>query len=770
MKILKRSPIWNGDAMLFKKMLRDIKKHKAQFLSIFLMAFLGMFVFAGVGAESFGLEANSDQFYEDTNLADGWIYSPFLNALFLEQVNLLVATTQMERQAVVDASSDFEVKSDIKLHFVENNTLSKFYLMEGEALDINDSDGVWLDKSFADAKGLKVGDNISFKFDGYQISKIIRGLGYSPEYVYHASTYSVIPDFNRIGFAYLSCKAFPSADVPYNVLNVKFEGTPEDYSDLLDYRLGGYYVSFLERSEHSSVSQFADQITLHKMMADVFPVVFILVSMLILLTTMTRIISHQRTQIGILKASGFKNASIILHYISYGVVLVLLGSILGLILGPLIVPPLIYSIMDSMFKLPLWNTVWSIDFVYVEGLMVLMALAVSLPSAIGISNEKPSESIKPKPPGGFSLGFMERFKFWQNLSFNIRWNWRDAKRNKFRAVMTVIGVMGCTILLVCALGLNDSMNDLKEWDFNQIQHYDTELVIDADADQYEIDKVAEEVNGDKVMKSIIELESPLAKKSGVIVVLDGTDLITPTDNDRNEMEIANDEVSISQKMADMLGVGIGDSVKWHVMNSNKWVNVTVDKIHADPNSQGLVMSKDKLEDLGLNYTPTSIVTAEHVDKNYSAIKSFTTADVRTANWDQITLAGLVLIYSLITFASVLAIIVLYNLGLLSFTEIEREIATLKILGFKTGDLRKLLLTQNLWFTAIGFVLGLPIGLYVLRIMWASSGDSYYVVPSLTITTVLLTGIITFALSIIVNRMFSGKIKKLDMVESLKKGE
>ena len=268
--------------MLARKMLRDIAKHKAQFISIFLMAFLGVFVFAGVGGESVGLEVNVNNFYEDTNLADGWIYSYGINELFMDQVNALGATTQMERQLVVDSVANFSNDPDITLHFVENNTISKFYLLEGEKLDINDSDGVWLDKSFADAKGLKVGDNISFEFEGYEIEKEIRGLGYSPEYVYHASTSSVIPDFNKIGFAYLSYRAFPEDNISYNVLEVKFDGTPENYNDILSYHMDGYYSSFVERSEHTSVSQFADEMDQHRMMGDIFPVVFILIAMLIL--------------------------------------------------------------------------------------------------------------------------------------------------------------------------------------------------------------------------------------------------------------------------------------------------------------------------------------------------------------------------------------------------------------------------------------------------------------------------------------------------------
>ena len=756
--------------MLFKKMFRDIFKHKAQFISIFLMAFLGVFVFTGVGGESVGLEVNSDNFYEDTNLADGWIYSNYINDLFLYQVDVLGATTQMERQVVVDSVADFDNDPDVTLHFVENNTISKFYLLEGEKLDIDDEDGVWLDKSFADAKGLHVGDNISFEFEGYEIEKEIRGLGYSPEYVYHASTSSVIPDFNKIGFAYLSYKAFPTDTVPYNVLNVKFDGTPENYGEILSYHMDGYYNSFVDRSEHTSVSQFSEEMNQHQMMGGIFPVVFILIAMLILLTTMTRIITHQRTQIGILKASGFRNFSIILHYVSYGFWLVLAGSVLGLILGPMILPPLFYPSMSATYKLPSWEPAWSMDFVYVAALMVIISLGVSYYAVKNISNEKPADTIRPKVPKVSGSGFIEKLSVWKRLSFNVRWNYRDAKRNKFRALMTIMGVVGCSALLVCAFGMYDGMNDLKEWEYNQINHYDSKLVIDEDATQSEIDDVADKVNGDEIMESAIEIESDSAKKSGSLLALNETDLVTPTDYDRNHVEIKNDEISISQKMADMLDVGVGDTVKWHIMGSDKWVKTKFDKIHADPISQGFIMSADKVEELDLNYTPTSIITSQHVSENYDGVKAANSMKDMTGSWDEMTEAIWLLIYILIFFASILAVVVLYNLGLLSFTEIEREVATLKVLGFKTRALRQLLLTQNLWFTAVGFILGLPVGYIILAIMWDSSGDSFYILPSISLSNFLLTLVITFALSILVNLMFSRKIKKLDMVESLKSGE
>ena len=734
------------------------------------MAFLGVFVFAGVGGESAGLEANSNDYYSSTNLADGWIYSANLDRGFLDEVYTLGPTTEMERQLVVDSVANFSNDPEITLHFVENNTISKFYLIQGEPLNISDSDGVWLDKSFADAKNIKVGDNITFEFNGFKIEKEIKGIGYSPEYVYHASKSSVIPDFSKLGFAYMSYKAFPSEIIPYNVLNVKFDGTPETFSSLLSEKMDGKYNSFVERSEHTSVSQFSEEMDQHQMMAGIFPVVFILIAMLILLTTMTRIITHQRTQIGILKACGFRDISIMFHYVSYGFWLVLAGSILGLIIGPLTLPKLFYPSMSATYILPSWKPAWSMDFFYVALAMIMMSILVSYYAVKSIFNEKPADTIKPKAPKVSSSGMIEKLGLWNRLSFNTRWNYRDTKRNKFRALMTIIGVIGCTALLVSAFGMYDGMNDLKEWEFNQINHYDSKLVIDEEASISEIDNVAKEVNGDKIMENSIEIESDSAKKSGSLLVLNHTDLVTPTDYDWNKIKIEDDEISISQKMADMLDVGVGDTVKWHIMGSDKWVKTKINKIHADPTSQGLIMSSDKLEELDLNYTPTGIVTTEHIDRNYSTIKTTNSMNDMTSSWDELTEAMWLLIYILIFFASLLAVVVLYNLGLLSFTEIEREIATLKVLGFKTGALRKLLLTQNLWFTTIGFLLGIPVGYYILKVMWESSGDSFYILPSISLTNIILTAAITFSLSIFVNLMFSRKIKKLDMVESLKSSE
>ena len=747
---------------LSKKMLRDIKINKTQFISIFLMAFLGIFAFCGVCSEYYGLEQTSSDFYTDTNLADGWIYNTTITDDAIDEINNF--TTNSEKQLVVQSVANFSNDPDITLHFVEDNEISKFYVSQGQEFNLSDESGVWLDKRFADAQNLSVRDNISFKFNGIEIEKEIKGIGYSPEYVYEASPTSIIPDFKDMGFAYMSYKAFPS-DIKYNVLLVKFNQSPNDFKNSLDDSVE--YLSFTKQSEHVSVSQFNEEMAQHKMIGDVFPIVFILVTFLTLLTTMTRIISHQRTQIGVLKAVGYKNRTIILHFMSYGFWLVLAGAILGLILGPMIIPNLFYPTMTYRYSLPEWNPGFDISFVVVAALMVVSSLLVSYLAARNISKENPANTMRPKAPNISSSGFLEKSSLWNKLNFNLRWNYRDAKRNKFRALMAIVGVMGCVALLVSAFGMNDSMDNLKNWEYDDISHFESKLIINNGASLSDIDDVRKDVNGHTIMEQAIEIKAQGNENTASLLTLNDTNLISQTDKNKNPINLSATDISLSAKMAESLNVDVGDTIKWHVIGSDDWVECKITNIHGEPLSQGIILSSDKLDELGLNFTPTSIITSKNVDKEYDSIKSVTTLSEMRENWDEMSGSIMMMVSILIFFAVLLAIVVLYNLGILSFTEIEREIATLKVLGFKTADLRKLLLTQNIIFTAIGFILGIPLGFYLMTLMMDAAGESLYYIPSLTLGNIILSGVITFTVSIVVNLLFSSKIGNLNMVEALK---
>ena len=747
---------------LSKKMLRDIKINKTQFIAIFLLAFLGIFAYTGIYSEYYGLEQTSDEFYTQTNLADGWIYNTNFDDLSIEEINNF--SSQTDRQVVVQSIGNFEGNPDFTLHFVEKGSISKFYSTEGENFNASDSSGVWLDKRFADERDLSIGDTISFEFNNQSIKKEIKGIGYSPEYVYELSPSSLSPDFSQMGFAYLSAKAYPD-DLKYDTVLVKYNVSDSEFIEKLDDTID--YLSFTKKEDHNSVSKFADEMAQHKMIGEVFPIVFIIVTFLSLLTTMTRIISHQRAQIGILKAVGFKDKSIMRHYVSYGFWPVLAGSILGLITGPMIIPQMFYPTMAVNYSMPSWHPGFDVSFIYLVILMVASSVFVTYLSCRQISKENPANTMRPKAPNLSSKGFIEKSKVWNHLNFNIRWNIRDAKRNKFRALMAIVGVMGCVALLIAAFGMNDSLDDLKSWEYDDISHYETKLTLSRDANPLELYYILNETDGSFIMQQLIELKAHDSEDIASILVSNNTDLISYTNSNRNPIEIDEGDVSISVKLAEKFNLTIGDKIRWHIVGEDKWVTSKIGQIHAEPISQGLIMSPDTLDKEGLNFTPTSIVTPDKFGENFDSIKSEASIDKMKESWDVMTTSVMMMVY-VVTFVAVfLEILVLYNLEILSFTEMGREIATLKVLGCKTNNLRKLLLTQNIVFTSIGFVLGIPLGFYFMTLMMNATGDSLYYIPSLTLQNILLSALITFTVSIGVNLLFSDKIADLNMVEALK---
>ena len=350
--------------------------------------------------------------------------------------------------------------------------------------------------------------------------------------------------------------------------------------------------------------------------------------------------------------------------------------------------------MTARYSLPEWNPGFDISFVVVAGLMVVSSLAVSYFAARNISKENPANTMRPKAPNISSSGTLEKSVLWDKLSFNIRWNYRDTKRNKFRALMAIVGVMGCVALLISAFGMNDSMENLKTWEYDDISHFESKLIIESGASQSDIDRVTDEVNGSQIMEQAIEIKAQGNEKTAMLLALNDTDLISHTDKNGKAINLSNTDISLSQKMAESLDVGVGDTIKWHIVGSDDWVECKITNIHGEPLSQGIILSAEKLKDLDLNFTPTSIITSQSVDDNYDSIKSVSSIDDMVNAWDKMTSSVMMMVSILIFFAVLLAIVVLYNLGILSFTEIEREIATLKVLGFKTGDLRKLLLTYK----------------------------------------------------------------------------
>ena len=757
-------------------MLRDFKDHKIQFLSIFLMALIGVYAFTGISGEAVGLVDVSTKYYEDTNLADGWIYGEDIDKDIFSDIKGMDQIKDAQREMVVSTVANYSSDPDITLHIIEGKQkISTFHLFKGKDFDENDKEGIWIDKRFADGRNLDIGDKITLKFDGKEVSKTIKGIMYSPEYVYYIQEGSLLPDFSQVGYAYMPSIG-ADFDIEYNTITLDaYEELDEkDFKADMEETLGQKaYVQFVHRDNNVGIKTLQEEIAQHQMFSGIFPSIFVLVSLLTLVTTMSRVISAQRIQIGTLKAMGYSNRTIILHYLSYGFVLSLTGSIIGLVLGPMTIPYLFYPTMSSTYSLPRWGPSWDISFFAVAGMMVLFSVVVSYISVKSISDENPAETIRPKAPKLVSSGLIERTKIWKRFSFNERWNYRDAKRNKIRAIMSIFGVFACALLVMSAFGMVDSINDVEDWQYNQIYNFNSKLILDENITDSQLDHILEETNGEGIMEEAIELKYKGNKKTGTLTVMNQSEFYRVTDSNRNYIELDPDGIAISDKMAEVLGLEVGDKVRWHVAGNPKWIDSEITETYSIPFGQGMIMSPKTFEKEGgddYNYSANVVLSKENVKENYTGVTSITTSEDIRSGWSIMTEPMDMMVSILTTFAIVLAVVVLYNLGLLSFTEIQRELATLKVLGFNSKSLRRLLLTQNLWFSTIGFLLAIPGAYLLMGVMMGSTGDDYCFPINIYLWNFVLSFIITFGLSVLVNLAFSFKIKKVNMVESLKSNE
>ena len=753
--------------MLTRKMFRDMGRHKTQFISIFLMAFLAIFIYAGVGAEWRGLQKSVDDFYGETNLADVWLYGSGFTDAEAEAVQNIPGVAAVERRLELAAIGDYENTPVLNLYFVEKNEISKMYLVHGETFDKADTDGIWLDKRFADAHGLTAGDKTGFTLNGMMLEKTVRGLIYSSEQVFEANSDTLTPNFANSGYAYMSVKAFPVPEMlTYSTMLIKsydaigLEGK-------ISAALSGKYSMFLEQKNHPSVSMFSNEIQQHKMMGDIFPVVFLLIALLTMMTTMTRIVTNQRIQIGTLKAMGFKKGVIFRHYIAYGFFLALFGAAAGLIVGPVSLPYLFYPSMSGFYTLPEWKPNYAPMFFGVSVTLVILCTAVSWLACGKLLRDTPADTLRPKAPKTFRHGLLERTKLWEEFGFNTQWNIRDASRNRARSLMAVIGVFGCTALIVCALCMNDSMEDLKVWQYETVNRYESKLTLNESATPDQIENILRMVHGETVMEGKIEIRTDGKKKSALLLITDNTTLIQPTDVHLNPVDLPADGISITLKTAELLGVKQGDYIEWHIYGIEKWIKSKIAAVYREPVNQGITMTRVYFESQGMTFQPTAILSAERVLENIEGVDSVQSTADSIAGWNDLTEAMYIMVYLLIIAAAVLSVVVLYNLGLLTFTEMEREMATLKVIGLKSGKLRGLLLTQNLWFSTVGFALGVPGGLWLTNIIVSFSGESFDFPMSPHLLTLLISFAFTFGLSVLVNLLFSRKIRRLNMVESLK---
>lgn len=765
--------------MLKRKLLRDLWQNRTQFISIFLMAFLGLFVFAGIDAESTGIGISTAQYYEETNLADNWVMGTSFSTEEVKRLEALPQIASVDRKLVLEGKAkvgDGEEPS-MEFNFVESMNSSFPYIKEGEAFDV-DKEGVWLEELFAKKWNLQVGDYVRLEYEGILFTEQIRGIIIHPEYVFYSlDSDSMMPNYGTYGYAYLSSKEYPIQDeLYYNYMVIEQTNAGESSEESMEFKelvkdtLNRQNIVVLDRKQNGGIEAIASEQSQHEEMGIMFSAVFLLIAVMGIVTTMTRMTSNQRIQIGTLKALGFGKRKITWHYMSYGIVISSLGSIVGAVLGYLYLPLLFLPSMSAYYILPNWVTQMSVKTYYAIVLAILVSTLVSFLACRKELKDMPAITLKPAAPKNIRHSMLEKSRMWLSLNFSTQWNVRDVLRNKARSLMGIAGVAGCTMLLLCAFGCSDCVKEIAVWQYGELVTGQYKVIFGQQVTNLEKRQYKQQYKGQLVQEGSCEFRTDSLVKKGGITILDEGNYLHFQNADGEEIILPQQGISMSVKMAQVLGIKQGDFIEWHIVGEKEWQRSRITALYRTPTGQGITLSREEYESLQYDFNPTSFYTNMTIPqyvKDSDDISGVISIEQLKIDLDKNMEMMNLMVGILIVAAVLLGIIVLYNMGVLSFLEKTREVATLKVLGFSSGRIRRILRQQNNWITIIGIVAGLILGYQFLDIMMQTMSEDNDMPTVVYLASYLYSIIGTWITSTGVNYMLSGKVKTICMVDALK---
>lgn len=428
----------------------------------------------------------------------------------------------------------------------------------------------------------------------------------------------------------------------------------------------------------------------------------------------------------------------------------------------------------SYFEIPVYNTViLPIVYILATGVVILITLVTYL-SCRKILKESAVEALRVEIPKVKSKKFDITTKgIFKSASISTRWNIRDVLRNKSRSLMAIVGIIGCTMLLVCAFGMLDTMNSYLDWKFDKICNFEYKISLSSNCTDEQFKTLTQKFGNETSENFGIEIKVDNKKETNTLTINDAKEYLKYTDHNREYMDLSDEGIYITEKLSEKYGLKAGDVITWHIFGDDTWYTSKIAGLNRDPQSQQLNMSRKYYETLGLTYKADVLYTNEDLSevKTLEGVDTIQSIDNLKTGMESMLETMKSMIILLIAVSAILGFVIIYNLGVLSFSEKQYQFATLKVLGFKNQQIKKIFVKQNLWLAIIGILIGLPLGYVMVDYIFKSAlGDSYDFNAQIKIVSYLISAIGSYIVALVVNKVLSKKVKDIDMVTSLKGNE
>ena len=761
------------------KLYRDMSRAAMQFLSIILLCALGTFAFAALDGMARMTRTTIDTYFEENNLADFWVTIPGgAGRAELQKIEAIDGVDRVIARFVTDLETT--IADDVNVNITAYDgamDVNTPLMREGAPLDPADLRGCLIQERFSIAQGLSTGDRISVKFGGEEHTFIIRGVCVSPEYV--ALSRGVAADPEKYGFILANSRALPAIPLTQAVVTITDDASEAAVQAAIEAALPEALI--LNRGAHTSTARCDNDAQMFENLTYVFPILCYAVAALIVMTTLSRMIDNQRMQMGTLKALGFSARQIRSHYLSYAVVPSFVGAVLGTVVGHLTLPPILWDALMGQSEMPYQlHPPISVPAWCMVGLTVVMSVSICYFTYRKSAQESTAALLRPKPPKDGRRILLERITpLWTRLSFNTKMIVRNLMRNKLRTVMSFVGLLCCTMLIITSLGLQDSVTRLANRYYTGTLRYDLRANLTGEtgtADSYERRIDAERV--ECLMEKSVTLYAASDARTTMLTVLRDDQTMQHLGEDETFLPLSSGFLAVTYKLSQTLGISVGDTVRLYLPGDDEAISMTVGQIVHNNTVQGVYMNTSTWESLRKgDFCPTAIQVRGPGEGCIPALEDMDEVDTIDYPPELIhdmleMLDALSSVFSLITvIALALAFVICYNMGLMNFVERLREYATLKVLGYHQKEIRSLIVNENVIISVLGVVCGVGPGILLTDVVMHSCEPETGFYPGVpTIQSIVAACLITFLFSILIQLLLTRKVRTIDMVEALKSVE
>lgn len=771
--------------ILFRKVIRDLRQNAVQFLAIFITTLLSLLFVGGFNVSDVGVALSATEYLTETNYKDmniqGAVFTP-AQVLSLSQTEGVKAVNGVLH---AEGKTTLDRERLLAISYIDGNEVSKMKLMEGEPYE-RGAKGAWVEDIFARAMGLRPGDVLSITSDNQTFQVQIRGLVYAPEYLYYVpnSTYPE-PEYGTHGFVIMDISEAPGGTVLFDEMIIDLEdvhgqvltltekeiGTMNRMRSKIAEKMDNPELLIETKTEDAMYDIYTTEMNSSAALSTVFPALFMAVALLGILSTMTRITSAQRTQIGTMKALGFSTRTITLHYLCYPTFVAALACVFGVFIGKYTLGVYLNEMDAYYYQNPLLREQLSVRSLLMSLLAIGMCVLTTFVSARGLLVQNASEILRPEAPKGGTRGAWESMRFWETLKFATRWNIRDVAKNRLRTVMSLFGILLCSALLFSAVSFYESLGSQSDWMYNELVRIRYQMVFQEGTSYGTVYDYAYEYAGQMIQEEKADIIIGDLEMINPLTIVGEGSLFRVQDERYDYMEIPPEGVLIGMRLMDAYDIRVGDSVTFRLPGNRQTWRTKIVGVCRIATEQGLIMSREAWERIGGVFAPSILYTNKTLPdtlKTRPGVESVNSVEALKQALENSHEVGYTATYIIIIMAIVTGVTVLYNLGVLSYLEKVREIATLKVLGFQSKSIRFILLQQNLTLTAVGALLGIPLGAWTVNTLIAAFiGEDGDLRVEMTLLAYLIAVGGTFLVSVAVNLLVTRQVNHVDMVEALK---